>query len=145
VLKKIKKMLSNHKGSSGSPNQQTVLIVEDNQTDQLLIRKTLERQGYNVVLAENGEEGVQKALAVKPNIIIMDCEMPVLGGVEATRTIKEIPQIANIPVIFLTSINTPKNVIDCFETDAENYLSKPVSPKLLISQIETTLEEFSAS
>jgi len=118
----------------------TVLVVEDSQVDQRLVVATLERAGYKALLAENGQAGVDMAKAQKPDLILMDCEMPVMGGVAACEVLKEDEQTKNIPVIFLTSLDTPKNVVDCFEKDAENFLTKPVNPSLLLKEIEGSLK-----
>jgi CheY-like chemotaxis protein len=120
-----------------------VLVVEDNIVDQKIICNILKNLNYQVLTAHNGEEGIEIAKAMKPHLIIMDCEMPVMNGWDATRTLKENESTAKIPVVFLTSVKTPKNIVDCFDLDAENYLSKPVSAKVLRDQIPLILKDFS--
>ena len=117
-----------------------ILIVEDNHVDRKLLEKTLEREGFKMVFAENGEEGLSKAKETSPDLIILDCEMPIMSGNEMCKRLKEDNDLMDTPVIFLTSINTPKNIIDCFELDAESYLNKPVKPKVLLRQIEDALK-----
>lgn len=122
----------------------TFLIVEDTQGERVFLKRTLEGAGGRVEIAENGQIGVEKARSLKPDLILMDCEMPVLSGIEACKQIKEINECQNIPIIFLTGLDTPKNIIDCFEVDAENYLSKPISGRLLLQEIEKTLNTISS-
>ena len=122
----------------------SILVVDDSEVQRTLIKKIFERKSYRVLLAENGEIGLRIAKDEKPDVIVLDCEMPVMGGLEMCRLLKNDSAIANIPIIFLTSNDTPKNVISCFEMDASNYLSKPVNAKILTSQIESTLAEKSS-
>ena len=113
-----------------------ILVVEDNEVDRKLIVKTLERQGYAVQTANNGKQGLEQATASKPEVIILDCEMPEMGGLEMCKHLKGIDDTRRIPVVFLTSLDTPSNVIDCFEADAENFLAKPIKPRVLLKEIE---------
>ena len=125
-------------------SKKAILIVDDDEIDRKLIKKIVDRQNYRVLLAENGEVGLQIARDEKPDLIVLDCQMPVMGGLEMCRRLKNDTAIAHIPVLFLTSNDTPKNVIECFEVDAANYLSKPVNAKILTSHIETILAEKSS-
>ena len=104
-----------------------ILIVEDNIIDMKLVMKILERK-YNLFTACNGEMGLEEARKNMPDLIVLDCEMPVMTGNQMCKIIKEDEATKDIPVLFLTSVNTPSNIIECFELDAENHLAKPVSP-----------------
>jgi len=119
----------------------TVLVVEDNEVDRKIIVKTLGSLGCKVMVAENGSEGYVKALSHQPDIILSDCNMPYMDGVEMCRQLKEDEQTRNIPVVFLTGIDSPRNVVDCFSLEAENFMCKPINPKELNSQIEQLLKE----
>ncbi len=119
--------------------RKTILVVEDNEVDRTIIQKTLEKEGYSVFWAENGAVRLKKAKEQKPDLILLDCEMPIMDGQETCRRIKEDADLKNIPVLFLTGLNTPKNVVECFDLDAENFLAKPVNPSMLITQINTIL------
>jgi CheY-like chemotaxis protein len=121
-----------------------ILVVEDNPVDKRIICNILQTMKYQVLTAENGAEGLKIAKTLQPDLIIMDCEMPVMNGRDACRELKSDPSTANIPVVFLTSVNTPQNIIECFDLEAENYLSKPVSAKILQDQIPLILKEYSA-
>jgi CheY-like chemotaxis protein len=119
----------------------TILVVDDNDVDRKIISRIVEKMGIRAVTAINGQEGLQKALQEAPDMIILDCEMPVMNGQEMCKRLQDDHKTENIPVLFLTSINTPKNIIDCFEVDAANFLSKPVNSKILSNQIAIILEE----
>ena len=121
-------------------HQRKILVVEDNEVDRKVIVATLQRRGYTVMTAENGAVGLEMAKAKLPDVIVLDCEMPVMGGVEMCRRLKESKPGQNIPVLFLTSVDTPRNVIDCFEADASNFLTKPLNSSVLLSQIRSILE-----
>jgi CheY-like chemotaxis protein len=119
----------------------TILIVDDSEIDRKLIFKALENEGYRLIQAENGELGLQAALKENPDLIFLDCQMPVMDGLTMCRKLKESIRTKTIPVVFLTALDTPRNIIDCFEVDAENYLSKPISPKILVNQVKLILQE----
>jgi adenylate cyclase len=122
-----------------SAKGKTILVVEDSETDQKVICRIVESAGYDVIKANDGEEGLKLAKAKLPDMVLLDCEMPKMNGVEMCRRLKEDAKLCDTPVIFITSVETPRNIIDCFELEAENYLSKPVSAKILLSQIENIL------
>lgn len=117
-----------------------ILIVDDNDIDRKVVCSILEKAGYTISVAKNGQEGYQKATTQPPDLIILDCEMPEMSGVEMCLKIKEIDHLESIPVVFLTSLDTPNNVVDCFEVDAENFISKPVRPRVLLNEIEKIFE-----
>ena len=119
----------------------SVLVVEDTDVDRSLIEKTLAREGYQVLIAKNGVEGLEIAKTQKPNAIVLDCEMPLMGGIEMCQRLRADKNLKNIPVIFLTSIDTPKNVVECFEAEATNFLTKPINSRTLIQEVKNVLKE----
>ncbi len=123
----------------------TILVVEDSDVFRKFITSTLEKQGYHVVTAVNGAAGLETVKSTKPDLILLDCEMPVMNGLEMCKKLKEDESTEDIPIIFLTAVDTPQNIVDCFEMDAENYLSKPISGKLLTSQIEAVLKQYTSA
>ncbi len=127
--------------SSQPPVSRKILIVDDNEIDRKVIQSALEKAGYSTIQAENGQIGLQKAKQESPDLIFLDCQMPVMDGLTMCKKLKEEDDFKNIPVIFLTALDTPRNIIDCFEVDAENYLSKPISPKILTQQVKFILEQ----
>ena len=114
-----------------------ILLVEDNLNNQLVIKRTLEKLGYEVVLANNGEEGVAQFKALELDCIIMDVQMPVMDGIEATREIRKLNK-PYVPVIALTA-NSQKEIEEaCFAAGMDSFLTKPISRK----GIQSTLEAF---
>lgn len=118
-----------------------ILIVDDNEMDRTLIQKTVEKIGHQVLTAENGKVGYETAKREKPDLILSDCRMPEMDGVDMCKLIKVDDDTKNIPLIFLTGVDTPKNVIECFDMGVENYICKPIQPKILASQIKTIFAE----
>ena len=118
-----------------------ILVIDDDRTTCNLIRSVLSKKGYEVQVALDGQNGLNEVERFKPDVIFLDCLMPDMGGVEVGKRLKENEKTNSIPIIFLTCVDTPQNIIECYDLGAENYLVKPVSPKEMISQIEASLEE----
>ncbi|MBF0533111.1 MAG: response regulator [Candidatus Omnitrophica bacterium] len=115
-----------------------ILIVDDNPVDRELIGQILKKE-YRCVTSENGQDSVAKALALKPNLILMDCHMPKMNGMEACQELSRHEATKHIPVIFLTGNDVAENVFGCFDTTARLYLTKPIIPRLLRDKIAQTL------
>jgi len=119
----------------------TILVVDDNEVDRKIIVHALKDLGCKVMVAENGSEGYVKALSHKPDLILSDCNMPYMDGVAMYRQIKEDDKTKDIPIIFLTGVDSPRNVVECFSLEAENFMCKPINPKELTNQIRQILGE----
>ena len=142
MFDKIKSLLTGtDKNSIKANSKYKILVVEDGEVDRKLIVSVLAKNGFQVVTANDGQQGLDVAQSEKPNLIIADCEMPVMDGIEMCRQLKETEGTQHIPVVFLTGLDTPRNVIDCFETDAENYLNKPIKPKILLEEIQQVFQD----
>ncbi len=122
-----------------------ILYIDDNQNDRAVVQKILARRDYRVVLCATAEEGWEAIQKKRPDLILLDIVLPGISGIDLCRRLKTDSSTKNIPIIFLTGVDTPKNVIDCYEYGAEDFLNKKVSPSLLVSQIEFTLKEYTAS
>ena len=103
----------------------TILIVEDNEKNMRLIGDVLRMSGYQTLEALNGREGIAMAIEAKPDLIIMDIQMPVMDGIEATRTPKNDPGTKNIPVLALTSYAMKGDKERMMAVGFNGYLSKP--------------------
>jgi len=114
----------------------SALVVDDGEVERKLLQKILERAGMRVFLAQNGAEGVAAALSQKPDVILMDHNMPELTGAEACKRLKTNDETKPIPVIILTGSDTPGNIIHSFDCGADQFLSKPVQRDTLLTQIE---------
>jgi CheY-like chemotaxis protein len=145
VLPSLTNLFGFLKEKDNSASKYSILIVEDSEIDFKIVQGILTKKGYKVSHATNGEEGLAAVKTHIPDLILLDCEMPVMDGLEMCRRLKADPHYNGVPVIFLTGVNTPQNVIECFEMDAENYLSKPVSAKTLLSHVASAIEEYKAS
>jgi CheY-like chemotaxis protein len=118
-----------------------VLVIDDTEVDRRLACAAIERGGYTALNAVDGYSGIELAKQEKPNMIILDYNLPDLKGPEVSDLLKTHNETKNIPILFLTSLNAPDNVIDCFET-GENYLTKPISIKMLLKNIDDILLHF---
>jgi len=113
-----------------------ILIVDDSPTQLNVISKVLTKHGYEVITAEDGEIGVQKAVDEKPDIILMDVVMPKLNGFQATRQITRNPATSHIPVIMLTSKDQDTDKVWAERQGASDYLTKPPNESDLIIKIK---------
>jgi CheY-like chemotaxis protein len=121
------------------PTGQVILLAEDNIFNQQAFTDLLTAKGYVVVLAVNGADALERAEECNPALILMDIQMPVMDGLEATRRLREHPQFAQIPIIALTALAMPGDRERCLAAGANDYLTKPVSLKKLLSLIQTFL------
>lgn len=117
-----------------------LLIVEDNLDMRNLLSELLFDQ-YEIILASNGEEGIERAEEKQPDLIISDIMMPKIGGMELTKTLKENFATSHIPIILLTAKSTGHDRITGLETGADDYLTKPFSPKELRVRVRNLIEQ----
>jgi two-component system, sensor histidine kinase and response regulator len=120
-------------------NYREVLIAEDSRTQGELLKNTLERHFYRVILTANGNEAFAAMGARKPLLVISDILMPEMNGYDLCRAIKESPQFGDVPVILLTALSHPENVIRGLECGADNFIVKPYDETYLLSRVEYTL------
>jgi two-component system, cell cycle response regulator DivK len=104
-----------------------VLIVEDNSDMRELLSLIVERIYYKALLAPHGKEGVEKAIAEKPQLILMDMMMPLMDGWEATRAIRANPDTKNIPILATTALFRPHELKTCLQAGCNGYIVKPFS------------------
>ena len=121
------------------PQRGSILLAEDNPANILTIAEYLESYGYEVTVAHNGLEALEQAEAINPNLILMDIQMPAMDGLEATRRLRANPRFATTPIIALTALAMPGDRERCLEAGANEYMSKPVSLKILRQTIESFL------
>lgn len=117
-----------------------ILIVDDEPDILEFIKYLLEREDYQVETAANGIEAIQKSKTFKPDLILMDVMMPIMDGIEACRQIKLQPDTKNIFIIFLTARSEEYSEIAGFEAGADDYINKPVKPRVLLSRIKAILK-----
>lgn len=117
-----------------------ILLVEDNEINRDMLRRRLERKGYQVIVAIDGAEGVAKTQADQPNLVLMDLHLPILDGWEATRQIKANPQTRTIPVIALTADALSGEREKAIAAGCDDYDTKPVDFTRLLEKIDTLLQ-----
>ncbi|AUI68819.1 PAS domain S-box protein [Beggiatoa leptomitoformis] len=117
-----------------------ILLAEDNESNIDYLTEYLVPKGFKLTVARNGREALERAKEEKPNIILMDIQMPVMDGLEATRLIRLDTQLSDIPVIALTALAMPGDKERCLAAGATEYLSKPVSLKTLMEVINRFLK-----
>lgn len=120
----------------------TLLLVDDDPDILQMVSYNLEREGYKVYCANNGEEGVEMTKLVNPSLILLDVMMPKMDGIEACQLIREIPGLRQPLIAFLTSRSEDYSQIAGFNAGGDDYITKPIRPRLLISKIESLLRRF---
>lgn len=118
-----------------------ILLVEDNEMNRDMLSRRLERKGFTVLVAVDGAEGVAKARAERPDLILMDMNLPILDGWEATRQIKADEQTGKIPVIGLTAHAMAGDREKCLAAGCDQYDTKPVDFTSLLGKIREFLPE----
>lgn len=116
-----------------------LLLVEDNALNSDMLKRRLERKGFEVVVATDGEQGVKLAGELAPALVLMDISLPVMDGWEATRRLKGDPATAGIPVLALTAHALASDREKCFAVGVDDYDTKPVDFQRLMGKIEALL------
>jgi two-component system cell cycle response regulator DivK len=114
-----------------------ILVVEDQEDNRQILRDLLSSGGYDMIEAENGEDAVTSAAANRPDLILMDIQLPILDGYEATRRIKSDPQLKSIPIIVVTSYALSGDEEKARRAGCDDYVAKPYSPRQLLAKIRS--------
>ncbi|MEM7801454.1 MAG: response regulator [Chloroflexota bacterium] len=117
----------------------SVLIVDDEPMARTLLRLMLIRSGYDVIEATDGYDALEKLRTVLPDLVILDVMMPGLNGIEVCSTIRQEPATSRLPVIMLSAKSDSASINDGLDAGATKYLTKPVSPDELTSQVNEVL------
>ena len=117
-----------------------ILMVEDTEDNRQILRDLLGMAGYEMIEARDGAEGVAQATEHKPDLILMDIQMPVMDGYEATRRIKADPALRHIPVIAVTSYALSGDEAKARAAGCDAYIAKPFSPRLLLAKVRELLK-----
>ena len=139
MWKWIRSFFSPGDGAFEASKNKHILVVDDSETERVFYARTLERAGYEITAAESGPQALGLVRQRRPDLILTDFYMPEMNGREMCRILKEDPQAADIPVIFLTGSTKPADVIDCFDAGCEHFLEKPIDAKCLVRQVNTVL------
>ncbi len=115
----------------------SILVVDDIAANRNLLGATLEPKGYEVLLASNGAAALKVAARARPNLILMDVNMPEMDGYEACRQLKGMPGLAEIPVIFITANDDPDSLVKGFQAGGVDYITKPFKAEEVLMRVET--------
>jgi two-component system alkaline phosphatase synthesis response regulator PhoP len=126
-------------------SKQTILVVDDERDLLDLIEYNLKKEGFKVLKAENGEEGISKAKEHKPDLILLDIMMPKMDGLEAVEIMRKDEDLKKTPIIFLTARSDEKTEIDGLNKGGDDYITKPISTTKLVSRIKAVLRRFDDS
>lgn len=113
-----------------------ILVIDDNSRDRRLLRDSLDHEGYGVEEAADGAEGLKVLFASRPDVVVLDILMPGMDGWAVCQRIRE---ITDVPIIMLTSLNREEEVVKGLELGADDFVSKPVSPRHLIARVRAVL------
>ena len=116
-----------------------ILLVEDNEMNRDMLARRLERKGYEVVIAIDGQEAVRMAQSLTPDLILMDIRLPVMDGWEAMRRIKIIPETQSIPIIALTAHAMAGDMEKCLDAGCDDYDTKPIDLPRLLEKMQALL------
>lgn len=125
--------------SPKKPTKEKILVIEDEEDIQELIRYNLSREGYRVASALSGEEGLRVAIREKPDLVVLDLMLPGIDGIEVCRRLKADHLTRHIPVVMVTAKGEEADVVTGLELGADDYLTKPFSPKILTARIRAVI------
>jgi two-component system, OmpR family, alkaline phosphatase synthesis response regulator PhoP len=120
-------------------SHEKILIVEDEEEIRELVAYNLVKQGYRVIPAETGEEGLRLVRSEVPDLIVLDLMLPGVDGLEVCRTLKRNPETEAIPLVMLTAKGEESDIVTGLELGADDYLTKPFSPRVLTARIRAVL------
>ncbi len=116
-----------------------ILLVDDEQDILEIVGYNLSQEGYKIITAQNGKEAVSKAKKEQPHLIIMDVMMPEMDGIEACEQIRKIPELGDVIITFLTARSEDYSQVAGFDVGADDYITKPIKPKVLVSKVKALL------
>src|SRR5215467_5277319 len=122
-----------------------ILIVEDQEDNRMIMRDVLSSAGFDLIEAVNGEDGVKLAHSERPDLILMDIQLPIIDGYEATRRIKGSAELKSIPIIAVTSYALSGDQAKARAAGCDGYVSKPFSPRELLARVREYLPDAAAS
>lgn len=120
----------------------SILAIDDGEENRLILEELIQSLGHDVLLAENGAIGYEKACADKPEIILLDLQMPEMDGYQCLEALKKEKTTKDIPVIIITSVDEMDSVVKCLQLGAEDYLPKPFEPEILKARIHNSMKKY---
>jgi CheY-like chemotaxis protein len=115
-----------------------IMVVDDDEDIRMMMRVLLEEDGYGVLEAENGQQAVEMAQSLLPSLILMDLSMPVLDGFAATRRLRSLTKVCDVPIIAITAFDTPEHRTNASAAGVDEYLTKPID----FARLDKLLDHF---
>jgi two-component system alkaline phosphatase synthesis response regulator PhoP len=122
-----------------------ILLVDDEPDILEFMEYNLKKEGYQVLQAKNGKEAVEIARREIPHLVILDIMMPIMDGIEACRVMREIPELQNTLITFLTARNEEYSQLAGFDVGADDYITKPIKPRIMLSRVKALLRRLNGS
>lgn len=122
-----------------------ILLVDDEPDILEFMEYNLKKEGYQVLQAKNGKEAVDIARKEFPHLVILDIMMPIMDGIEACRVMREIPELQNTLITFLTARNEEYSQLAGFDVGADDYITKPIKPRIMLSRVKALLRRLNGS
>ena len=118
----------------------TVLVIEDNEQNRYLVSYLLEKHGYDVVCATDGQRGLEMANSVSPSVILLDIQLPKMDGYAVARALRTQPKLQDIPIIAVTSYAMPGDQEKAMASGCTGYIEKPIDPSTFVATMERNLK-----
>lgn len=132
------------KDATATAERGRVLVVEDEPDQQELLRFNLAREGYDVCCADDGREALARIREARPDLIVLDLMLPGLDGLEVCRKVRNDPTTSSVPIVMLTAKAEDSDVVTGLELGADDYVTKPYSPRVLLARVKAVLRARSA-
>jgi len=124
-------------------NKEIQILLVDDEPDILeILEYNLSKEGYQISLAENGKQALKKAKKINPHLVILDMMMPGMDGIETCKKMRKIPAMQNSIITFLTALSEDLKEMQSYEAGADDYITKPIRPKVLVSKVKALLRRF---
>ena len=120
-------------------DKKTILVVEDEEDLRDIVVYNLERDGYKTVAVESGEEGLERAIALRPDLVILDLMLPGMNGMDVCRQLKQADDTKAIPIIMASAKGEEADIVSGLELGADDYVTKPFSPRILLARVRSVL------
>ncbi len=116
--------------------KQKILVIEDNEQNMYLVNFILEKFGYQVIQARSGDEGIQQAQQQKPDLVLLDIQLPVMDGYAVARELRKMKEMTEIPIVAVTSYAMPGDRENALKAGCSGYIEKPINPETFITEVE---------
>ncbi len=124
-------------------NKEIQILLVDDEPDILeILEYNLSKEGYQITTANNGKKALKKAKKINPHLVILDMMMPGMDGIETCKKLREIPEMQKSIITFLTALSEDLKEMQSYEAGADDYITKPIRPKVLVSKVKALLRRF---